>query len=147
MVLILGACGNSDDSGDNSDDTSPNEVEQDGDSEEGPSDVDESNSSGSGLAGLASHFESAGFDVGEKVEKAAAMIGAEDGFGLVLNNQMVEFYRFAPDAEEIKSIETNGSFEWEGVGTINAKNNGELVLITYEDHGDAERIVEVFKDY
>ncbi|GAH29557.1 unnamed protein product [marine sediment metagenome] len=105
----------------------------------------------SGLAIVIEKFEEK-FDVGDRKMKAFGMIGAEDGFGLIVEGEEIELYKFDPDSddektrENIKSAKTTGTMKMEGFSFPVIYNESiDVALTRYDEHPKRDEIVEVFK--
>lgn len=104
------------------------------------------------LGDLVEHFKSNGFETGEVIGKAYSMMGAVEGFGIMINGEQIEFYRFdikTTDEETKKNLETArtaGVYSMSGM-SFSAIMNGNMMLVRYEDHPEKDKIIEVFKNY
>lgn len=103
-------------------------------------------SSGKGLDELLDYYEENGFTIGDKQEKMVEMIGAEDGFGIHLNDSHVEFYIYEKGSKDLAYINKNGEYDLE-ILVVSAIANGNLVLMGYEDVPDESKIVKLFNDF
>jgi hypothetical protein len=104
-----------------------------------------------GLAIVIEKFEEK-FDVGDRKMKAFGMIGAEDGFGLIVEGEEIELYKFDPDSddektrENIKSAKTTGTMKMEGFSFPVIYNESiDVALMRYDEHPKRDEIIEVFK--
>jgi peptide subunit release factor RF-3 len=154
LVLVLAACGNDETSAneeenqvEESGEQMQNEPVEDNQNEENQeSEENEASESADLLADVLNHFESNGFTVGEKTLKAFEMVGAVDGFGIELDGENVEFYLYESDSEDLEEMKTTGQYNMDGF-VINAQVNGNVALMGYEEHPEADKIVEVFNSF
>ena len=99
-------------------------------------------------------LEEANLKVDNKTKKYYQLIGANEGYGLEINNEFIEIYLFNVNSQDeltksnIKSIKENGICVIPSMDNLKAKaifNKG-LVLINYENHINRDKIVEIFKN-
>src|SRR5690625_1884480 len=92
LVMILGACsddGNDSNKNDNVNESSENTQQEN--TNNAPNN-NEDTVSEDPLDDVVAHFENDGFEIGEKTEKVAEMVGATDGFGIALDGTDIELY-------------------------------------------------------
>jgi ribosomal protein S19 len=103
------------------------------------------------LSGLKQRFKDAGFTVGNSESVAYEMLGAKDGVKFNLDNELIEIYEYdmANLSEDIKIL-----IEQAKKGNVNlfgfnipVKFNDGLILVRYDEHSKANKIVEVFNNY
>lgn len=104
------------------------------------------------LADVVEYFKAQGFEVGEIKTKAYEMLGAVDGFGIVIDGSPVELYLFDPKTandETKKNLEDArriGKMSMSGI-SFPVVINGNVVLAGYEEHPKKDRIIEAFKAF
>jgi len=97
---------------------------------------------GAAIAGLEAEF-----DVGERTMKAFGMIGAEDGFGLIVNGEEIELYKFDPKSDNAKRAKETGTMQvngWSFPAVYNEKLD--VALIRHDEHPQGDKIKRVFED-
>jgi|GEM_PF-1508892 Copper amine oxidase N-terminal domain. len=104
------------------------------------------------LSDVVTYLKNNGFEIGEVKPKAYSMMGAVDGFGLIVNNEQIELYLFDPSTasqEILKNLESArsiGKFSMSGF-TFPVIMNGNIMLTRYETHPDKDKIVAAFKNF
>lgn len=97
------------------------------------------------LDAVVNYFKDNGYSIGEKQFKSVDMIKAQDGFGIEIDGENVEFYLYDPNSEALNEIIETGKYNMDGF-EIEAISNGTIVMIA-QFHPDKEKLVETFKSY
>lgn len=104
------------------------------------------------LEAVLKHFEKNGLSIGDKITKAYEMLGAIDGFGIIVEGHEVELYLFDPETadekttESLKSANEKGEIEFYGI-KLPVVMNGNIMLTRIDEHAHKEKIIEIFKKY
>ncbi|ADH97780.1 hypothetical protein [Salisediminibacterium selenitireducens] len=98
------------------------------------------------LQAILDHFEGDGFDVGEQAFKAYEMVGAVDGFGVDVNGEEIELYLYDEGSEELEELRSEGQFDMDGF-PIPGEVNGNIALMSHEEHPDQSEILSTFHDF
>mgnify|MGYP001177147432 FL=1 len=117
------------------------------------------------LADVVAYFREQGLTVGEnEVFKRAAAIGAVDGFGIDVEGAQIELYMFdaemAPDEtltqntlpQSLEDTHRLEGFTWQilddsPVTIFQVVMNGNIMLTSFDEHPEKEKIIEVFKNF
>ena len=149
-VLLLGGCANANVNEENAvnDGTEENVENHNDDSEsaEPETDVETPTGEDDELQTVVTHFEEAGYDMGDQTFKAYEMVGATGGFGIEVDGSEIEFYLYEEGAAELEALRTEGQFDMDGF-TVPGELNGRVAMMAHEDHSDKEGIVAVFHEY
>lgn len=97
-------------------------------------------------------LQKSGVTITNETNKLATMIGAEEGYGYEINGQIIEIYKFDEKSDNeltksnIKSAKEKGIVTMPDFNniTISVKYNKGLILASYEQHPDKEKILKVF---
>lgn len=146
LVMILGACsddGNDSNKNDNVNESSENTQQEN--TNNAPNN-NEDTVSEDPLDDVVAHFENDGFEIGEKTEKVAEMVGATDGFGIALDGTDIELYLYDDDSEDLEEIKENNEYDMDGF-VFPALANGNIVIINYDEHPDEDDVVDAFNGY
>lgn len=99
---------------------------------------------------LISYFKQNGLKVDNVDVMMFQIIGASDGKRMNINNTEIEVYKFDSDDKGQQTILN----DIEKTGTINVLNmkepaiiNGSFIIISYEDHPDKQKIIQLFKKF
>lgn len=92
--------------------------------------------------------------ISEETQKSAALIGAEEGYGYIINGNPIEIYKFDEKSTDdltksnIKSAKNDEKVTMPTFNnmTLKAKYNQGLCLINYENHPDKDKILEIFNN-
>ena len=103
------------------------------------------------LSGLKQSFKDAGFTVGNNEPVAYEMLSAKDGMKFKLDNELIEIYEY--DMSNL-SVDVKSMIDQAKQGNVNllgfnipVKFNAGLILVRYNEHSQADKIVEVFNNY
>jgi uncharacterized protein YceK len=97
------------------------------------------------LDGLLSHLTASQFQVGTPEEKWFSMIGAENGFGVDIDGQQIEFYQFNTTiGSGKKALE---SVIKEGLNGSPVHVNENLVILEDKQHPKWNEILTAFESY
>lgn len=97
------------------------------------------------LDGLLSHLTALQFEVGTPEEKWFSMIGAENGFGIDIDGQQLEFYQFNTTIGSGKKALAN--VMQEGLNGSPVHVNGNLVILEDKQHPKWNEILTAFESY
>lgn len=95
------------------------------------------------------------FEITDEMTKLGSMIGANEvGYGYEINGSYIEIYEYDEESTEELTKQNIKSAKEKNVVTMPAFNNIELpaiynkglVLISYKDHPDKDKIVEIFNN-
>jgi hypothetical protein len=104
------------------------------------------------LADVVEYFQQQGLSTGNIISKAFQMIGAEDGFGIIVEGEQVELYLFNPntaDKETLSNLDDArriGKFSFSGF-SVPVVMNGNIMLTRYDEHPHKDKIIQVFKNF
>lgn len=95
-----------------------------------------------------------GLTITSENAKAGTLIGATEGYGYTINDGTIEIYKFDEKSSNdltksnIKSAKEKGIVTMPSFNnvTLNAKYNKGLVLISYDEHPDKDKILEIFNN-
>jgi hypothetical protein len=91
------------------------------------------------LNDILGYFKTYGFVIGAQSTKAYTMIGASDGFGIIIDGEKLELYEFdSPDNTTLQQYKQTGKLV-----TESAYVNGKFMLAGSPD----QKIVEAFKEF
>lgn len=98
------------------------------------------------IADIVNTFKEHQFEIGEVSEKAAGMLGAQDGYSVELDGDSIEIYKYNMSDEGAKNILADA--EKDGYisvfGKFTCKVRPPFLLIRHNVHPYGEKIVEVF---
>lgn len=97
------------------------------------------------LDGLLTHLTASQFQVGTPEEKWFSMIGAENGFGVDIDGQQLEFYQFNTTIGSGKKALEN--VIQEGLNGSPVHVNGNLVILEDKQHLKWNEILTAFNAY
>lgn len=109
--------------------------------------ISQTNSKERSLEGLEQYMLDAGYLTGERIKKAAEMIGAIDGFGYDCG---VEIYQYDTHSEIYNSVAAGEEIPIQGTEDYFVKFdavNGEFVLLLNEDQNIDQNIINTFMAY
>lgn len=130
-VILLSACG---------DGANENEAEEES------ADKSETEANSDELNNMVKHLKDNGFNIGMESEKAADMIGATQGLAVELDNSIVELYLYDKESSDLEKIKDNGEYSTQGFA-IPAVVNGNIVLISHDEHPEKNKVVDAFESY
>ena len=95
-----------------------------------------------------------GLTISEEIQKSATLIGAEEGYGYIIDDVSIEIYRFDENSSDdltksnIKSAKNEEKITMPTFNNMEMKvkyNNG-LCLVNYENHPNKDKILEIFNN-
>lgn len=95
-----------------------------------------------------------GFTISNEIQKAAELIGANEGYGFEIDGSTIEIYNFNLNSEDsltksnINSAINEGKVYMPSLNnySINAKINKNLVLVSFDAHPDKDKIIKIFNE-
>jgi len=104
------------------------------------------------LADVLKYFQDNGLETGEVIGKAYDMMGAVEGFGIIVNGEQIELYRIdlktasEETKQNLESARSLGVYNMSGM-SFPVVVNGNIILTRLSEHPEGDKIVEIFKNY
>lgn len=99
-------------------------------------------------------LQNSGYEITGEVKKAAELVGAQEGYSYEINGSNIEIYKFNLNSSEeltksnLKSAKNEGKIYMPSFNnySIEVKINNNLVLTSYSNHPDKDKIIKLFNE-